>query len=74
MFFELAIVGPVVTRGLSMGQQCIACRQAREWHSWRCTGFGPGCLGYGLNPRGTPTGQVTPRRQGRGGQAALEPA
>ena len=48
MFFKLAVLGPIVTSGLGVAQQCLACYRARGLadESAACAGFGPGCLGY----------------------------
>lgn len=48
MFYKLAVLGPVVTRGLGMGRQCLDCYRARGRHPDEppCAGFGAGCLGY----------------------------
>ena len=45
MFFELAVVGPIATRGLGLGGQCLACRNGKSsGNVTPCTGFGAGCL------------------------------
>lgn len=48
MFYKLAVLGPIITRGLGMGQQCLACYRAQGRHPGEppCAGFGAGCLGY----------------------------
>ncbi len=48
MFYKLAVLGPIVSRGLGMGQQCLACYRARGRlpDEPPCAGFGAGCLGY----------------------------
>ena len=48
MFFKLAVVGPIVTRGLGVAQQCLTCYHARGRYPNEpsCGGFGAGCLGY----------------------------
>jgi hypothetical protein len=48
MFSDLAILGPIVTGGLGVAQQCLGCyyAQGRLPQEPRCSGFGPGCLGY----------------------------
>ena len=49
--FELAIVGPVATRGLGVVQQCIACRRAAGPDAASCSGFGAGCLVAGRDAK-----------------------
>lgn len=48
MFYQLAVLGPIVTRGLGVGQQCLNCYRARGRYPGEptCAGFGAGCLGY----------------------------
>ena len=47
MFYKLAVVGPILTGRLGLGQQCLACYQARKSADEpACMGFGPGCIGY----------------------------
>jgi len=48
MFYQLAVLGPVITRGLGVGRQCLNCYRARGRHADEppCAGFGAGCLGY----------------------------
>ena len=48
MFFKLAVVGPILTRGLGIARQCLTCYHARGPYPNEpsCAGFGAGCLGY----------------------------
>lgn len=48
MFFKLAVVGPILTRGLGVARQCLTCYHARGRNPDEppCAGFGAGCLGY----------------------------
>ena len=42
--FEIAVLGPIVTRGVGVVGQCIACRAALRADAPSCSGFGAGCL------------------------------
>ena len=42
--FEIAVLGPVATRGLGVVGQCIACRATAGPNAPSCPGFGAGCL------------------------------
>lgn len=42
--FKLAVVGPLVMRGIGVAQECIKCRAQPDNREWVCSGFGPGCL------------------------------
>ncbi len=45
--FKLAVLGPVITRGLGLGRQCAGCyRRQSQRHQPPCFGFAAGCLGY----------------------------
>ncbi len=42
---KTALMGPIMTRGLGVVQQCLACERAKASNSEvKCRGFGPGCL------------------------------
>ena len=60
--FELAVLGPVVTRGFGVTRQCLTCRRAltRDGAA-RCYGFGPGCMEY--RPREKTTEKPASRRE-----------
>jgi hypothetical protein len=43
--FKLAVLGPIVTRGIGVAQECIKCRAYAGDHARVCSGFAAGCLG-----------------------------
>ena len=64
--FELAVLGPIVTRGLGVARQCMTCRRARLPEGVKtCFGFGPGCMEY--RPK---AGDRRAGEQARAGDAA----
>jgi hypothetical protein len=68
MFFKLAVLGPIVTRGLGVGQQCLTCyrAQGRRPDEPPCAGFGAGCLGYRPVTFGVAAGAADDRAQPKG--------
>ena len=42
--FKLAVLGPLVTRGIGVAQECIKCRAHAGNYEQVCSGFGAGCL------------------------------
>ncbi len=45
--FKLAVLGPIVTSGFGVAQQCVECnRHQPRQHQPPCYGIGVGCLGY----------------------------
>lgn len=45
--FKTAVLGPILTRGFGVAQQCLTCYRFKAPHGeLPCFGFGPGCLAY----------------------------
>jgi len=57
--FEIAVLGPIVTRGFGVVHECIECGGAQSSANKEvCKGFGPGCLGFRRKAQPTAAGFV----------------
>jgi hypothetical protein len=45
LFFPFAVIGPIASQRFAIAEGCAQCRASQDAPP-RCTGFGPGCLGF----------------------------